>query len=90
MILGAITGVPTPACLSAASNPVEAVTPPKGKNVPHRNPSFWVPVGLRAAMPVSITGGAGNFASLRPWSRSESATVGRRRARGDCREAGKV
>ena len=28
MILGAITGVPTPACLSAASNPVEAVTPP--------------------------------------------------------------
>jgi hypothetical protein len=29
--LGAITGVPTPACLSAASNPVEAVTPP-----------FWV------------------------------------------------
>jgi hypothetical protein len=31
MILGAITGVPTPACLSAASNPVEAVTPP-----------FWV------------------------------------------------
>ena len=31
MVLGAITGVPTPACLSAASNPVEAVTPP-----------FWV------------------------------------------------
>ena len=30
MILGAITGVPTPACLSAASNPVEAVTPPFG------------------------------------------------------------
>jgi hypothetical protein len=30
MILGAITGVPTPACLSAASNPVEAVTPPCG------------------------------------------------------------
>ena len=30
MILGAITGVPTPACLSAASNPVEAVTPPSG------------------------------------------------------------
>ena len=28
MVLGAITGVPTPACLSAASNPVEAVTPP--------------------------------------------------------------
>ncbi len=28
MILGAITGVPTPACLSAKSNPVEAVTPP--------------------------------------------------------------
>ena len=30
MVLGAITGVPTPACLSAASNPVEAVTPPFG------------------------------------------------------------
>jgi hypothetical protein len=30
MVLGAITGVPTPACLSAASNPVEAVTPPYG------------------------------------------------------------
>jgi hypothetical protein len=30
MVLGAITGVPTPACLSAASNPVEAVTPPCG------------------------------------------------------------
>jgi hypothetical protein len=30
MILGAITGVPTPACLSATSNPVEAVTPPSG------------------------------------------------------------
>jgi len=29
MILGAITGVPTPACLSATSNPVEAVTPPQ-------------------------------------------------------------
>jgi hypothetical protein len=29
MVLGAITGVPTPACLSAASNPVEAVTPPR-------------------------------------------------------------
>ena len=28
MILGAITGVPTPACLSATSHPVEAVTPP--------------------------------------------------------------
>ena len=28
MVLGAITGVPTPACLSATSNPVEAVTPP--------------------------------------------------------------
>lgn len=28
MILGAITGVPTPACLSTTSNPVEAVTPP--------------------------------------------------------------
>jgi len=31
MVLGAITGVPTPACLSAASNPVEAVTPPMWK-----------------------------------------------------------
>jgi len=30
MVLGAITGVHTPACLSAASNPVEAVTPPFG------------------------------------------------------------
>lgn len=30
MVLGAITGVPTPACLSATSNPVEAVTPPHG------------------------------------------------------------
>ncbi len=30
MILGAITGVPTPACLSATNNPVEAVTPPLG------------------------------------------------------------
>jgi len=30
MVLGAITGVPTPACLSATSNPVEAVTPPLG------------------------------------------------------------
>jgi putative membrane protein len=28
MVLGAITGVPSPACLFAASNPVEAVTPP--------------------------------------------------------------
>ncbi len=28
MFLGAITGVPSPACLSATSNPVEAVTPP--------------------------------------------------------------
>jgi hypothetical protein len=27
MILGAITGVPSPACLSATSNPVEALTP---------------------------------------------------------------
>jgi hypothetical protein len=31
MVLRAITGVRTPACLSATSNPVEAVTPP-----------FWV------------------------------------------------
>jgi hypothetical protein len=30
MFLGSITGVPTPACLSATSNPVEAVTPPFG------------------------------------------------------------
>ncbi len=30
MILGAITGVPTPACLSATSNPVETMTPPRG------------------------------------------------------------
>ena len=28
MVLRAITGVRTPACLSATSNPVEAVTPP--------------------------------------------------------------
>ncbi len=30
MILGAITGVPTPACLFTTSDPVEAVTPPFG------------------------------------------------------------
>jgi hypothetical protein len=30
VFLGAITGVPTPACLFVASNPVEAVTPPFG------------------------------------------------------------
>ena len=34
MVLRAITGVRTPACLSATSNPVEAVTPP-----------FWVLAG---------------------------------------------
>jgi hypothetical protein len=34
MILGSITGVPTPACLSATSNPVEAVTPPLWKLAP--------------------------------------------------------
>ncbi len=36
MILGAITGVPTPACLSATSNPVEAVTPPQCVKRPRR------------------------------------------------------
>jgi hypothetical protein len=70
MILGAITGVPTPACLSAASNPVEAVTPPFG-------------AGTNIALGVQRTGTSIRYVSTGSCESDDQGTCGYQDASSD-------